>query len=104
MMTVRKTSMFPASEKEVFKRLQRLKTLQYIAYPNPMAMTISQRLILSMGITDWFGKKEQHLPISSGCLQLFRLVFIQLKSFILDCRTGYIQMKAIHTFLFGIIK
>jgi len=33
MMTVRKTSVFPASEKEVFKRLQKLKTLQYIAYP-----------------------------------------------------------------------
>lgn len=33
MMTVRKTSVFPASEKEIFKRLQKLKTLQYIAYP-----------------------------------------------------------------------
>lgn len=33
MMTVRKTSVFPAAEKEIFKRLQKLKTLQYIAYP-----------------------------------------------------------------------
>lgn len=33
MMTVRKTSVFPASEKEIFKRLKKLKTLQYIAYP-----------------------------------------------------------------------
>lgn len=33
MMTVRKTSVFPASEKEVFRRLQKLKTLQYIAHP-----------------------------------------------------------------------
>ena len=33
MMTVRKTSVFLATKKEVFKRLQRLKTLQYIAYP-----------------------------------------------------------------------
>lgn len=24
---------FPATEKEIFKKLQRLKTLQYIAYP-----------------------------------------------------------------------
>lgn len=33
MMTVRKASVFPATKKEVFKRLQKLKTLQYIAYP-----------------------------------------------------------------------
>lgn len=33
MITVRKTSVFPATKKEVFKRLQRLRTLQYIAYP-----------------------------------------------------------------------
>lgn len=33
MMTVRKTSVFPASEKDIFKRVQKLKTLQYIAYP-----------------------------------------------------------------------
>lgn len=33
MMTVRKTSVFPAAEKEIFKKLQKLKTLQYIAYP-----------------------------------------------------------------------
>lgn len=33
MMTVRKTSVFPASKGEIFRKLQRLKTLQYIAYP-----------------------------------------------------------------------
>lgn len=33
MLTVRKTSIFPATEKEIFNKLQRLKTLQYIAYP-----------------------------------------------------------------------
>lgn len=33
MMTVRKTSVFSATEKEIFKRLKRLKTLQYIAWP-----------------------------------------------------------------------
>lgn len=33
MMTVRKTSVFPASKEEIFRKLQRLKTLQYIAYP-----------------------------------------------------------------------
>ena len=33
MMTVRKASVFPAPEKEIFKRVQKLKTLQYIAYP-----------------------------------------------------------------------
>ena len=33
MMTIRKTSVFPASKNEVFKRLQKLETLQKIAYP-----------------------------------------------------------------------
>lgn len=33
MMTVKKTSVFPASKKIVFDKLQKLKTLQYIAYP-----------------------------------------------------------------------
>ena len=33
MKTVRKTSRFPASEAEVFKELQELSTLQYIARP-----------------------------------------------------------------------
>jgi len=31
--TVKKTSIFPATKKEIFKRLLELKTLQYIAYP-----------------------------------------------------------------------
>ncbi|HPL81981.1 MAG TPA: hypothetical protein PLU23_05720 [Anaerolineaceae bacterium] len=31
--TIRKTSTFPASKKEVFKRLQKLETLQHIAAP-----------------------------------------------------------------------
>ncbi len=33
MMIVRRTSVFPTTEKEIFKRLQKLKTLQYIAWP-----------------------------------------------------------------------
>lgn len=33
MKTVKISSVFPASKKYIFKRLQRLKTLQYIAYP-----------------------------------------------------------------------
>ena len=33
MMTVEKMSVFPASRDEVFKRLQHLETLQYIAAP-----------------------------------------------------------------------
>lgn len=33
MLTVRKSSVFSASVEEVFARLQKLKTLQYIAYP-----------------------------------------------------------------------
>lgn len=33
MMTVRKSSVFPAPEQEIYRKLQKLKTLQYIAYP-----------------------------------------------------------------------
>ena len=33
MKTVKISSAFPASKRDIFKRLQRLKTLQYIAYP-----------------------------------------------------------------------
>lgn len=33
MMTMKKTSVFPATEKEIFERLEKLETLQYIAYP-----------------------------------------------------------------------
>ena len=33
MMTVRKSSVFPATEQEIYQKLQKLKTLQYIAYP-----------------------------------------------------------------------
>lgn len=33
MMTVKKSSVFPASKEVVFGKLQKLKTLQYIAYP-----------------------------------------------------------------------
>lgn len=53
MMTVRKTSIFPASEKEVFKRLQRLKTLQYIAYPMATFTPVNgnNRLVWKEGTT-----------------------------------------------------
>lgn len=33
MLTVKKSSVFPAAKDEIFRRLQKLKTLQYIAYP-----------------------------------------------------------------------
>lgn len=53
MITVRKTSIFPASEKEVFKRLQRLKTLQYIAYPMATFTPVNgnNRLVWKEGTT-----------------------------------------------------
>lgn len=33
MLTVKKSSVFPAAKDEIFRRLQKLKTLQYIAHP-----------------------------------------------------------------------
>ncbi len=33
MLTVKVTSVFPASDREIFEKLQKLETLQYIAYP-----------------------------------------------------------------------
>ena len=33
MLTVNKSSVFPASKQEIFEKLQKLKTLQHIAYP-----------------------------------------------------------------------
>ena len=33
MLTVKKSSVFPATKDEIFRRLQKLKTLQYIAHP-----------------------------------------------------------------------
>ena len=33
MLTVKKSSIFPAAKDEIFRRLQKLKTLQYIAHP-----------------------------------------------------------------------
>lgn len=33
MLTVKKSSAFPAAKDEIFRRLQKLKTLQYIAHP-----------------------------------------------------------------------
>lgn len=33
MLTVKKSSVFPAEKDEIFRRLQKLKTLQYIAHP-----------------------------------------------------------------------
>ena len=33
MLTVKKSSVFPAAKDEIFSRLQKLKTLQYIAHP-----------------------------------------------------------------------
>ena len=33
MLTVKKNSVFPAAKDEIFRRLQKLKTLQYIAHP-----------------------------------------------------------------------
>lgn len=33
MLTVKKTSVFPATENEIFEKLQKLETLQHIAYP-----------------------------------------------------------------------
>ena len=33
MLTVKKSSVFPAAKEEIFRRLQKLKTLQYIAHP-----------------------------------------------------------------------
>ena len=32
-MIVKKSSVFPAGKKEIFEKLQKLKTLQYVAYP-----------------------------------------------------------------------
>ncbi len=32
-MTVRKSSVFPATKQDIYRKLQKLKTLQYIAYP-----------------------------------------------------------------------
>jgi len=33
MLTIKKSSVFPAAKDEIFRRLQKLKTLQYIAHP-----------------------------------------------------------------------
>ncbi len=33
MMTVRKSSVFPVTKQEIYSKLQKLQTLQYIAYP-----------------------------------------------------------------------
>ena len=41
--TIKKTSVFPASEEAVYKRLQRLKTLQYIAYPYATFTPVSEK-------------------------------------------------------------
>lgn len=41
-MIIRKTSVFPASRKEVFTKLQQLKTLQYIAWPYASFQPVGQ--------------------------------------------------------------
>ncbi len=40
MKRVKRTSIFPAGKEQVFQRLQKLETLQYVAYPSA---TVSSR-------------------------------------------------------------
>ena len=56
MLTVRKSSIFPASKEEVYCRLQKLKTLQYIAYPYATFEPVNgeKELIWKEGITTSF--------------------------------------------------
>ena len=41
--TIRKTSTFPASKKEVFKRLQKLETLQHVAAPYASFVPVDEK-------------------------------------------------------------
>lgn len=55
-MIVRKTSLFPACREEVFEKLQRLKTLQYIASPYASFVPVDENteMVWQVGSTSSF--------------------------------------------------
>ena len=87
MKTVKKTSIFPASKNEIFKRLLELKTLQYIAYPYATFTPVDGTNDMSWVVG------------STSSLELIRFMLSDL-----DWRTESLLMKEMNMFQLGITK
>ena len=93
-MIVIKTSIFPASKDEVFNKLQKLKLLQYIAWPYATFTPVGERSLL--------GGPEQVLLISSNFLVSYLSELIRKMSSSLTRMMEYILMKETNMFRHGI--
>lgn len=97
MMTVRKTSVFLAFEKEIFKRLQRLKMSQYVAYPMATYTPVNWNTKLIWKEWTTFSYK----------FKLFRIIPFSVNIINIICfglRKGIYTNERLNTFLPGIIK
>ena len=94
-MKVVRTSVFPASKEEVFCKLQKLSLLQYIAKPYATFTPVGEQIsVWKAGVS------------SAYKLRLFGIIpfgthRINVISF--DIAMGYIRMKGMSMFLYGII-
>ncbi|WP_329887686.1 hypothetical protein [Pseudoramibacter faecis] len=95
-MIVKKTSVFPAKQSNVFALLQRFDTLAYIAKPTQHSKAPKDK-------PNRFGKLAEVSLSILRCLASLRSVFM-LSMSRNSIQTTFIQMRAIHFAPYGIIE